>query len=109
MNQRVVEYNIGDIALDSDAISERLNKACTGRSQKYYVRGAMQIDETVYFILIEKPLHRDIEEYVLAPLDDISSEGLEGVLSQRWGAGFDAIAAINLGESSYIGLFAKSP
>ncbi len=107
--QRLAEFTVEDIALDPKEVAERLNKDCRTYSHKYYVRGAWQIQNQVYFILLPKPPERADEEYVLAPMPDISTSGLEGTLSDRWGAGFDPIAAIHLGEESYIGVFAKAP
>jgi len=106
MMQRQVQFTVNDVAYNHLDVAERLNKACHGAENAYYVRGLCQVDTTVHFILLPLPEGRSPEEYVLAPVEDITTVGVESVLAERWTAGFDTIGMIDAGQAVVFGLYA---
>lgn len=108
MMQRLATFSVDDIAFDPKAVGNSLNERCNEGRNKYYVRGACQTEGVVHFVLLPRPEHREEETYVLAPLsEDVTPEGVEAELAERWSAGFDTIATINLGRARYYALFAR--
>ena len=106
--QRIIPYNIDDIAFDPDEIATMLNDACEHRRVKYTVRGVCQAYERVYFILLPMEDDRKPEEYVIKPIEDASSEGMVAHLEGRWESGFDTVGSIQI-EDMVFGVFAKPP
>jgi len=104
--QKIVRFDIDDLALDLDSVQESLNRACTGRTGLYRVRGVCTVGDSVYFVLLPVAPDASPEAYVLTYLEDVSDSGFSATLHSRWSAGFDAVGSINAGETVYV-LFAR--
>ena len=105
--QKILTFTIDSIAYDSKNVENVLNEACSGRREKYWVRGGSQVDENVYFLLLRQPKGRQSEKYHLAPLEDTTRDGMTSMLEQRWESGFDTITTIDLGEDTFLILVAE--
>lgn len=106
MEQKIIHYHIDDIAIDPDDVCESLNDACTKRQHKFRVRGVCQLENHVYFIMIPHRNGEPLEEYIIAPLDDISHEGFVATLNNRYQGGFDTVGTFQVYET-HMALFAK--
>ena len=107
MMQRIIRYQVDDVIVDPDGVVEALNHACAGRTGMYRVRGVCQVGEDVYFVLLPLGPQETLETYVLAPVDDVSTDGFSAMLHTRWTSGFDAVGAVTLGDAVYV-LFARA-
>ena len=105
--QKVLLFSVDDIAADTSNVAQALAKACNGRTDHFRVRGLCQIEDEVYFVLLPRPRGETREDYVFAPLEDISDMGMQALLEERWEAGFDTVGLIDLGEDSYLMLYAR--
>ena len=105
--QKLIAYSIDDIAYDARAISDALSKACTTHTQHYTVRGVCQVGRTVYFVLVPLAGSGKLEDYIMVDVPDLSDDGFTSMLAERWDNGFSTIGTINLGEDSYVVLFAR--
>ena len=105
--QKVATYSTGDLAFDASGIAERLTARSTSGRQRYWVRGVCQTGDDVHFILLPRQ-HREREEtYAIAPVLDTTQEGMAAMLLGRWQSGFDTVGMIDLGDGSFLGVFAR--
>jgi hypothetical protein len=103
---RTLVLSLQELWHDHVAVAERVNHACRGTGGAFRVRGIAQFKDRVFVYLL--PVVDDVTEaYVLAPWEDESVAGVSTCLSERWGAGFDLVGAIQLDEGHYLLLLAQ--
>ncbi len=103
---RTLVYDLDELWHDHADVAARVNRACAGGEQGWRVRGMAQVAEQVFVYLL--PERRGAaEEYVLAPWEDESVEGVATCLSERWSAGFDLVGSVRLEAGRYLLLLAK--
>ena len=107
MIQKLIPFPVDEFVVDPAGVAETLTHACTARRQRYRVRGLCQFGDTVYFILLSLEHGETPETYVLAPVENSSGSGITGMLSERWGAGFNTVGAVDVGEKNYMVLYAQ--
>ena len=105
--QRIISYTIADIAMDPKEIARSLNHACGDHHDHYRICGISQIDEGVHFILLPTKDCFAKESYVIAPLEDLSDDGIFSELETRWESGFNTIGNIQLDSNTYLALYAR--
>lgn len=106
--QRIVSLSVEELAFDPKAAAALLDNACGGRRQHYRVNGCCQVGETVFFPLLPIPDSDAPTTYVLAPVHDLSSDGITAMLEERWAAGFDPLGMVCLGDDDeYLAVFAR--
>ena len=49
---KVVTFATADLAFDPKGVAEAVNKACRGRSGRYWLRGVCQVEDTTFFVLL---------------------------------------------------------
>ena len=105
--QRIMTFSIEDIAIDRKAVVKKINSGCDHHPYHYRVNGLCQLDDKVYFVLL--PLDEGVErkEYVLAPVEDPSQDGIVTELETRWEAGFNTIGTINFGDNFFMNFYEK--
>ena len=103
---RTLLFDLDELWHDHEDVAERVNHACHSGQEKLRVRGLAQIGDTVYVYLLPAG-DETAEQYVLAPWEDESVEGVSTCLSERWSAGFDLAGAIRLEEGRHLLLFVR--
>lgn len=103
---RTLIFNLNELWHDQENVAARVNHACAGGEYPCRVRGMAQISGQIYVFLLPAG-DAPGEEYVLAPWEDESVDGVAAELSQRWAAGFDLVGSVRLEEGRYALLLAK--
>ena len=107
MMQKIISFEVDDLAVDAEEVVNTINNACTKRHDKYKVRGICQIEPHVYFVLLPLRQHEEPERYVLIDVQDTSHDGFVALLNERWSADFDTVGTIEVYEDTKI-LFATA-
>lgn len=104
MMQRVLPFEVADVATSPEQVAAALNKACNSRLQHHHVTGVCQLADRVYFVLNPVPATAPGETYLLAPLRDVSPGGFPAEIFERWSSGFNTIGTIDL-EGSFMAVY----
>ena len=105
--QKVISFSVSDLVIDPDGVADVLTKACSKRRGDYRVRGVCQTADNVFFVLLPVAASEAAESYVIAPLSDVTGDGMTSMLSARWAAGFNALGTVDMGEDSYLMVYAR--
>jgi hypothetical protein len=104
---RTLVYHLDELWHDHADVAARVSRACAGSEKAWRVRGLAQVADQVFVYLLPDG-HGATEEYVLAPWEDESVEGVATGLSERWSAGFDLVGSVRLEAGRYLLLLAKA-
>ena len=103
MNQRILKYNLDEIAMNYEEVGKSLNKACHRDNSRYKISGLCQTFNNVIFPAEE--YHSDSDYYyILTPFIGMSDDEIISELHTRWTAGIVTKGLIRLSDS-FLGLF----
>ncbi|MCK5804389.1 MAG: hypothetical protein KAI66_16240 [Lentisphaeria bacterium] len=94
---RTMIFGLDDLRTDEAAVLAAIDSACNAPATRKAVRGLCQIEDRLYLTLLPEPRMAAKRHHVLIPVEDATETGMASLLEQRWSAGFDAIATIDLG------------
>ncbi len=103
MKPRLQIYDIKEITIDYEGVSDALNKGCTRDNTLYRITGVCQVGDTVFFPMEEAAQQAKVK-YLLAPFSGISRDKVQADIVTRWASGFATKGLIEL-SASFIGLF----
>ncbi|MFZ2655929.1 MAG: hypothetical protein WAX69_13445 [Victivallales bacterium] len=102
---KTVKFSINEILLDSEAVSDAINKACS-RNPPAKVAGMMQIGDTI-MIPVEEVKEELELRYVIAPFPAINEDEVAGEMKSRYYAGFSTIGVFSVAGKRWA-LFANT-
>ena len=103
MKPRLQIYNVKEIAIDYEGVSDALNKGCARNNTSYQITGVCQVGDTIFFPM-EEAAQRAKVKYLLAPFSGTSRDKVQADIVTRWASAFATKGLIEL-SASFIGLF----
>ena len=97
--QKIIAFEIPEVALSPEQVALALNKACSGRQGRYRISGVCQIEDTALFVLLPLARGRALEEYLFCTVSDLTVPGFTGALLDRWSHGFNTLGALAVGNA----------
>lgn len=97
--QKLVSFDVQEIAFAPEDVAAALNKACSARQGRYRVSGLCQLDNTVLFVLLPLEGAQPLEEYQFSTVSDLTVAGFTEELLGRWARGLNALGAVAVGDT----------
>lgn len=97
--QKIVSFDVQEIAFSPEDVAAALNKACSARQGRYRVSGLCQLDNTVLFVLLPLERAQPLEEYQFSTASDLTIPGFTAALLDRWSRGLNALGAVVMGNT----------
>lgn len=107
--QKLLHFDSDDLVVDRESVLEQVQRSCQRNSGRFRVRGVCQVDRLVTFVLDPIDAGESLETYEFGWLDDITAEGVESAILNRWSAGRDTVGSVSLGDDRYLLLLASRP
>jgi hypothetical protein len=92
--QKIITFSVQDIVVSPEQVAEALTHACLKRRGRYRVSGLAQLGDQVYFVLVSAGRGFARERYILATVEDISTDGFPEALLHRWSNGCNLIGLV---------------
>jgi len=97
--QKIITFEVPEIALSPEQVAMALNKACSARQGRYRISGLCQLEDTVLFLLLPLARGDAVEEYLFCTASDLTIPGFTGELLNRWSHGFNTLGALAVGNA----------
>ena len=101
---KILKINLKDLVYDYKNASDILNKACS-RACPMVVSGGFKFGDNLIFCLEE--VSRESEVYTIAPMNNLSENGIIGEINTRYASGFLTIFCFEFNDKIFGGVFSK--
>lgn len=103
---KILKINLKDVIYDHKNASDILNKACS-RAPLMRVSGGFKFGDNLIFCLGEIENTMAVStDYIIAPMDSLSEDGMIGEINSRYTSGFSTIFCFELNNKIW-GVFSK--
>ena len=103
---RILKINKKDIIFDFSAASDMLNKFIN-RTKHSKVSGAFVTYDNIIFVVEDYEIPTTNHEYIIAPIEDITEDGIIAEIQSRHDCGFSTISCFEIDNKQW-GVFEQS-